>query len=150
MKKIFFTLAVMLFGFSAFAQNTGNLLNNYIQVKNALVNSDSKASTAAINAFYEVVKGGDNFVQKADLLKATEKLSKAGSHLEKQRTAFNEVSTVLWKLVKNADNINSPVYYQFCPMKKAHWLSTEKEIKNPYYGSSMLTCGKVVETRFLK
>jgi len=31
-------------------------------------------------------------------------------------------------------------------MKKAVWLSNEKAIKNPYYGSQMLTCGKVVET----
>ncbi|WP_196938754.1 DUF3347 domain-containing protein [Sphingobacterium pedocola] len=49
MKKIFFGLAVMLFGFSVFAQNTGSLLNNYITVKNALVNSDSKAATQAVN-----------------------------------------------------------------------------------------------------
>ncbi|RYF82932.1 MAG: DUF3347 domain-containing protein, partial [Chitinophagaceae bacterium] len=34
----------------------------------------------------------------------------------------------------------------YCPMKKALWLSNEKAIKNPYYGSAMLTCGKVTET----
>lgn len=43
--------------------------------------------------------------------------------------------------------MNHAVYYQYCPMKKAYWLSMEKEIKNPYYGSSMLTCGKVIETK---
>jgi hypothetical protein len=31
-------------------------------------------------------------------------------------------------------------------MKKAYWLSPDKAIKNPYYGSAMLTCGKVTET----
>ena len=30
-------------------------------------------------------------------------------------------------------------------MKKAYWVSQESEIKNPYYGSSMLSCGKVIE-----
>lgn len=44
----------------------------------------------------------------------------------------------------------TPTYYQFCPManggKGANWLSKENEVKNPYYGSEMLTCGKVVET----
>jgi hypothetical protein len=34
----------------------------------------------------------------------------------------------------------------YCPMKKANWLSSSATIKNPYYGNSMLTCGKVVET----
>ena len=42
------------------------------------------------------------------------------------------------------------VYYQHCPMaddgKGANWLSKESAIKNPYYGSQMLSCGKTVET----
>jgi hypothetical protein len=53
----------------------------------------------------------------------------------------------LKELVKPSDKVNQPVYYQYCPMKKAYWLSKEKDIKNPYYGSSMLTCGKVAETK---
>ena len=50
MKKLIVAITVMMFGFSAFAQNTGNLLNNYISVKNALVSSDSKAANTAISA----------------------------------------------------------------------------------------------------
>ena len=38
---------------------------------------------------------------------------------------------------------STPVYVQYCPMAKGQWLSDEKEIKNPYYGNSMLTCGSV-------
>ena len=30
--------------------------------------------------------------------------------------------------------------------KGANWLSKENKVQNPYYGSVMLTCGKVVET----
>jgi hypothetical protein len=51
--------------------------------------------------------------------------------------------TVLAKAVKLS---SEPVYQVYCPMKKANWLSSSKEIKNPYFGSAMLTCGKVVET----
>lgn len=140
-------MAVMLFGHSVFAQNTCGLLDNYINVKNELVNGDNRAAGTAINTFYEDVKNEGNFTHKADLLKATEKLSKAGTNLEKQRAAFNDVSTTMWKLIKGSDKVSQPVYYQYCPMKKAYWLSKEKEIKNPYYGSSMLTCGKVEETK---
>ncbi|MBO0340095.1 DUF3347 domain-containing protein [Flagellimonas profundi] len=147
MKNLIVVMTVMLFGVSAYAQNTGNLLKNYISVKNALVSSDSKAASTAITALNEAVKSEGNFAQKAELQKATDKLSKAGNNLEKQRAAFNDVSTVLWKLVKGSDKVTQPVYHQYCPMKKAYWLSKEKEIKNPYYGSSMLTCGKVAETK---
>ena len=37
------------------------------------------------------------------------------------------------------------LYEQFCPMYDggSAWLSMSKDIKNPYYGSKMLNCGKV-------
>lgn len=145
MKKLIFACAVMLSGLAASAQNTNTLLNNYIAVKNALVSGDTQKATETIDIFYQSVAKEESFAQKDELLKAAEKLNKAGS-LEKQRASFNEVSTVMWKLVKGSGQVDQPVYYQYCPMKKAWWLSREKEIKNPYYGSAMLTCGKVVET----
>ncbi len=147
MKNIIFVLAVMLIGFSAFAQNTSLLLNNYMEVKNALVSSNGTAATETINTLNNSVKKEENFAQKAELLKATEKLYKAGNNLDKQRAAFNDVSIIMWQLVKDSENVNGSVYYQYCPMKKAWWLSREKDIKNPYYGSAMLTCGNVAETK---
>lgn len=139
-------LAMLLFGYSVFAQNTDTLLNNYISVKNALVNSDTKMASQAIQSLYQSIKEDGNFKQKETLLKSTEKMAKASS-IEKQRAAFNEVSTTVWDIIKNAKKTNKTVYYQYCPMKKAYWLSTEKEIENPYYGAAMLSCGSVVATK---
>ncbi len=147
MKKIIFVLAAMLFGFSAFTQNTSLILNNYIDVKNALVSGNGVAASESINTLYNTVKKEESFPQKAELLKASEKMHKAGDDIEKQRAAFNDVSIVMWALVKGSEKVDDPIYYQYCPMKKAYWLSKEKEIKNPFYGSAMLTCGKIVETK---
>lgn len=146
MKKLFFAAVVMLLGFSAFAQNTSALLNDYIKVKDALVNGDGKAATQAINTLHQSLKNEVSFAQKDALLKATDKLSKAGT-IEKQRATFNDVSTTMWQLVKKSGKPDQAVHYQYCPMKKAYWLSKEKEIKNPYYGTAMLNCGKVAETK---
>ena len=30
--------------------------------------------------------------------------------------------------------------------KGAYWLSEEKEIRNPYFGSKMLTCGETADS----
>jgi len=42
------------------------------------------------------------------------------------------------------------LYQDFCPMyddgKGASWISEVKEIKNPFYGPQMLTCGSVKKT----
>lgn len=146
MKKLMLVLVVLFFGFPAFAQNTANLLNNYMNVKNALVNGDSKAASEATASLYESIKKEDSFNQKQELLQAAEKLNKAGN-IEKQRAELNNVSVILWKLVENDKKLDQTVYYQYCPMKKTYWLSKDKEIKNPYYGSSMLTCGKVTSTK---
>ena len=146
MKKSSIAITIMLFGFTTFAQNTPNLLNSYLAIKNALVLSDQKTAKAAITEFQKKITAEKTFSQKKDLQIAIDKMANVNS-LEKERAAFNEVSTLFWKVVKSADMASTPVYYQYCPMKKAYWLSIEKDIKNPYYGASMLTCGKVVETK---
>lgn len=146
MKKYLSVLTILLFGYSAFAQNTNTLLTNYYSVKNALVNSNAKVASEAIMDLQKAINTEKDFKQKAVLNKAVDKLAEAKG-LEKQRAVFNEVSTTLWQIVKSADKLNALVYYQYCPMKKAYWLSNEKEIKNPYYGSAMLNCGRVSETK---
>lgn len=129
-----------------FAQNTNKLLKDYNSIKEALVNGNSKDASELAIVFQQTIKSEADFLQKTDLLNAIDNIIKVSS-IEKQRQALNDVSIILWKLVKSLDNLTQPIYYQYCPMKKAYWLSKEKEIKNPYYGSSMLTCGKVVETK---
>jgi hypothetical protein len=62
-----------------------------------------------------------------------------------QRDFFKSVSKNMYELMK-VSKTDSPTYYQYCPMVKANWLSKEKEVKNPYYGSKMMNCGKTIET----
>jgi len=139
-------MTAILFGYSVFAQNTNQLLSNYINIKNALINSDTKSASEAIAILHKNIIKENSFAQNKDLKKAVSELAEA-NNIEKQRNAFSDVSNIIWKLVKKTESLTQDVYYQYCPMKKAYWLSTEKEIKNPYYGSAMLNCGKVVETR---
>ena len=145
MKKLLLPV-ILLLGYSAFAQNTDKLLNEYYSIKGALVNSDARAASAAIAALQQTVKADNAFTQKEALSGAVDKLAKAKA-IEKQRAAFNDVSTILWKIVQDSDKVNGTVYYQYCPMKKAYWLSEAPAIKNPYYGSAMLTCGKIAKTK---
>ena len=63
-----------------------------------------------------------------------------------QREHFTSLSANMVTLAKQATLSQQPVYEDYCPMKKAYWLSSETAIKNPYFGSSMPTCGKVAAT----
>jgi hypothetical protein len=125
------------------------LLNVYYNIKNALVTGD--ATTAAKNAgeFLRTVNAID-FKTLSEgnihiLAKDAGRISESRD-LAKQRSYFAILSSNMAEVARSFKLSNQPVYLQYCPMKKASWLSSEKEIRNPYYGNSMLTCGEVSET----
>ncbi len=78
-------------------------------------------------------------------LTADAKSISATQDIKKQRESFKSLSKNTYELIK-VSKLSEPVYYEYCPMADANWLSKESAIKNPYYGSQMLSCGKVVET----
>jgi Cu(I)/Ag(I) efflux system membrane fusion protein len=71
------------------------------------------------------------------------------SGIEQLRKAFQTVSSTMIDMTNTFKPLAETIYVQHCPMadnnKGADWLSTSKEIKNPYFGSSMLTCGEVTK-----
>jgi Cu(I)/Ag(I) efflux system membrane fusion protein len=72
------------------------------------------------------------------------------SDVEEQRKHFETLSDNLIEAVEYFGVVEDTIYRQYCPMafrdQGAYWLSGEKEIRNPYFGDKMLTCGEVKET----
>ena len=127
----------------------------YFTVKDALIKSDAKLTSAKATDLLAAITA-----IKMDKLKTTEhtawmkvvkkltadaKSISTTTDLKKQRETFKSLSKSTYDLIKVSKS-DQVVYKQYCPMADADWLSTEKAVKNPYYGSSMLTCGNVVET----
>lgn len=127
----------------------------YFSVKDALIKSDSKLTSAkaatlltAITAVkMDKLKSNEHTVwmKVVKKLTADAKSISSTTDLKKQRETFKSLSKSTYDLIK-VSNPTEPIYKQYCPMADAEWLSKEKAVKNPYYGSSMLTCGNVVET----
>ncbi|MXO06145.1 DUF3347 domain-containing protein [Flavobacterium sp. HBTb2-11-1] len=127
----------------------------YFTVKDALIKSDSKLTSAkakdlltAITAVkMDKLKNNEHTVwmKVVKKLTADAKSISATTDLKKQRETFKSLSKSTYDLIK-VSSPEQPIYKQYCPMADADWLSKEKAVKNPYYGSSMLTCGNVVET----
>ncbi|OXA71065.1 MerP protein [Flavobacterium aquidurense] len=127
----------------------------YFTVKDALIKSDAKLTSAKATDLLAAITA-----IKMDKLKTTEhtawmkvvkkltadaKSISNTTDLKKQRETFKSLSKNTYDLIKVSKS-DVAVYKQYCPMADADWLSKEKAVKNPYYGSSMLTCGNVVET----
>ncbi len=73
---------------------------------------------------------------------AAGRLARAAT-LDEAREAFGELSRpmVQWREMTNGANKPKVV---FCPMAKKPWLQESDQIANPYFGSKMLKCGKIV------
>ena len=135
------------------------VFESYFTVKDALVKSDgTTTSTSAkdlLNALKSVKMETLTTNEHTIWMKVAKDLSFDAEHISDtkdpghQRDHFMSLSKNMYELIKVSKQ-ETPIYYQHCPMyndgKGANWLSKENAVKNPYYGSKMLTCGSVVET----
>lgn len=131
------------------------LVDQYMKLTEALVASDAAAAKAAANEVLTVAKAmpvatlnGDEkaFAEEhtAEVVNSATKI--AGSDdLAVQRESLEPLSKSVFSMAKAFDAADGTLYYQHCPMafnnKGAYWLSANKEIRNPYFGDAMLSCG---------
>ncbi|CAM4087540.1 DUF3347 domain-containing protein [Flavobacterium weaverense] len=136
-----------------------SVLDNYFAVKDALVGTDGSMAAAKSKSLLTNLEAVQMDKLEMDVhmvwMKVSTNLKEDAKHIadtkdtEHQRERFINLSKNMYELIK-VSNTENPIYYQFCPMankgKGANWLSKENAVKNPYYGSMMMTCGKTVET----
>lgn len=131
------------------------VLADYMTLKNALVETDEKAAADAgkilentLNAFYVDSYTSDVQIKLNEIMKSAiehaEHISK--SDMEHQREQFLLLTADITDMVA-ITGTNNTLYQQYCPMYAndtgGAWLSMEKEIRNPYFGSKMMKCGEV-------
>jgi copper chaperone CopZ len=135
------------------------VFDNYFAVKDALVKTDGNTASAKATALLSAINAVKMETLKTDehnvWMKVLKNIKEDAEHIadtkdaKHQRDHFDTLSKNFYELIKVSKQ-ETPTYYQFCPManngKGANWLSKENVVKNPYYGSMMLSCGKVTET----
>ncbi|MDX1543383.1 MAG: efflux RND transporter periplasmic adaptor subunit [Christiangramia sp.] len=127
-------------------------LDKYFELKDALVNSNATEAMNAAKASLKTMPQADLQGMAAAHFKKVKEMLEAISNnenLENQRAHFVILSENMIAITANIDSLGNTVYIQHCPMadsnKGADWLSLSSEVRNPYYGEAMLTCGEVKE-----
>ncbi len=143
-----------------FQNQLKQVFDDYILLKDALVNDDAKGAQQAgkqINQSLKKVdmkllsdeKAHNHWMTIQKELKTSANSIENDSDIATQRAHFKHLSAHMISSVQ-LFGVNENVYIQFCPMadnnKGAYWISLEKEVRNPYYGAAMLTCGEVNAT----
>ncbi len=147
---------------TGFNEKFTNFLNNYYHLKDAFVlSSDEMAVTSAkllqssadslnlkeIKADPSIVDMAKGYVQ---TVSAESKKLTTAKDIEAKRKSFQMISDAMYDLVRTVHFDKGVVYHQFCPMAfndaGAYWLSSTSDVKNPYFGKKMLTCGEVKDS----
>lgn len=136
-----------------------NFLAEYFALNKTLIEDNMDGAKTAAKKLAETVQKfdmsklvGDQMsfyhVQEAKVNQGLKAISES-SDIEEIREDLSGVSEGIYSLAKAFHPNDSELYYQFCPMAKngegANWLSSEKEIANPYMGQRMLKCGRTQE-----
>lgn len=130
------------------------IYGNYFKLKNALTEDDLTTANQAIINLKKSLKMVDMKLFKGeahqvwmDFNQELKSELNEAKDIEQIRNSFIYVSQTMIGMNGTFQPMNYPIYIQHCPMannnKGADWLSKEKEVKNPYFGSSMLSCGEV-------
>lgn len=142
-----------------FQQQLSSVFSTYVTLKDAFVSTDAaKVSTEAAstrkalgNADMKLLSGAahNDWMNYLGSMETSLKTMEASADIEAQRQAFSTLSENLYKSIKAYGLGGATAYYEFCPMafdnQGASWLSDAEEIRNPYFGDKMLTCGSVKE-----
>lgn len=135
------------------------LYSHYTHLTFALSGDDDKEAVSAakgiLASFPKIDKNGFSDEQKKEFAELEASIREHAEHIadnagkiDHQREHLDIMSTDFYDLLKDFGT-PKPVYKVFCPMyndkKGAFWLSDSREVKNPYYGKEMLSCGEVQE-----
>ncbi len=135
------------------------LVDGYLHLKNALSNDNPKDAAVAGHEIIDAMKNVEQSAMSTDQKKVylnladdikenAEHISDNANKIAHQREHFEMLSKDIYDLVKTF-GAGQTLFQDFCPMandgKGATWLSEIKEIKNPYMGKAMSTCGEVKE-----
>lgn len=154
MKILFLILMSWIGLMSAQAQNKdwNQLLNDYLKLEDALVASNPDEAKEAITKMQKEVgqlqpdAAGKAYQKELKFLAAYLEVAGKATSLEDIRTRFEKISGSMIALAEQKVFGGEALYVMYCPMKKTSWLDDTKDVKNPYYGKAMLTCGSVKKT----
>jgi hypothetical protein len=122
------------------------LYQNYINIKDALASDNADKTSQAATEFIKTASAIDYKVLSegnVSTLKKDATVISNAKDIAAQRETFFNLSDNMIALAKQFKVSANSVFVQYCPMADGNWLSNEKKIINPYYGSSMLSCGSV-------
>ncbi|MBR9998360.1 MAG: efflux RND transporter periplasmic adaptor subunit [Cyclobacteriaceae bacterium] len=143
-----------------FREQITGVADAYFDLKNALVDSDVSLTKKKVKELRNELSGVDMLTIEGQVHDRWMALREQFDNDLDRLTETDDLLTLRDNFARLSGNIlemvelfgleKEKVYKIFCPMafdnKGAYWLSETNDIRNPYFGESMLKCGEVIET----
>ncbi|KMQ70455.1 DUF3347 domain-containing protein [Chryseobacterium koreense] len=135
------------------------LYSHYQYLTSALASDDDKEAANGANGILQALAKVDKVALSADQAKEyadleadmkehAEHIKENIGNIKHQREHLDLLSQDFYEIATKFGT-GKTLYKIHCPMynenKGAYWISTSKEVKNPYYGQEMISCGVVQE-----
>jgi Cu(I)/Ag(I) efflux system membrane fusion protein len=125
------------------SERLAGIVHGYLGVQEALAADNAEIAQEAFEDLAEQAEAAEM----AEVV-APAREGASAETIEGQRKSFEQISPVIIAIVREHGNPTElPVRLVHCPMAfdftGADWLQTTKEVRNPYFGAEMLTCGTV-------
>jgi len=144
---------------AAFQNQLADVVTSYVDLKDAFVSSDAsqvKSEASSTEQALEKVdmkklsgEAHNDWMTYMAGIQSSLKEIQTSDDIEAQRRSFSNLSDNLYKSIKAFGLGGKDAFYEFCPMafnnEGAYWISDVPQIRNPYFGEKMLTCGEVKE-----
>jgi Cu(I)/Ag(I) efflux system membrane fusion protein len=135
------------------------LVQEYLLLKDALVGDDFEKAKSLSMSLIKKINAVDMKVFKGEahdvwmktnskLIKSLNSMQSAGN-IGALRAQFHIVSDQFILLAETFGATDEKLFVIHCPManenKGSDWISNNKEVKNPYFGAEMISCGEVIK-----
>jgi hypothetical protein len=122
-----------------------NIYSSYEKLRDALVATDFESTKKYAVELGDAIQKDNTNEQQASILSSI----KNATAIDEARLAFSSLTAEMETILSGSLE-SGEINKCFCPMANdntgAYWLSTSKDILNPYFGDKMLKCGSVQAT----
>ena len=124
------------------------LLGKYYLIQKSLAADSTSGVSQSAAGIQKISRqaAAEETKEKAQLMAISDAAAKLQTtDLKTARKGFGDLGDSLITYLKTAGAKRNPPYQFYCPMAKKSWLQPDKQVRNPYYGSEMPTCGELVK-----
>lgn len=126
-----------------------DFLEHYLELQNALTADDYVQAKKTASDMKRTLENSSLNEKQQVHIKATVEQLILADHIEGQRIAFAVLSEQLYQILPGIDFGREALFWHNCPMalggRGGNWISREEQVKNPFMGQAMLTCGTALE-----